>query len=130
MATYYGTTSPSSQANPPRALTQPLASNPAIKGSTMYLSTQGSTAANDPNAPGGGGGTLWSYVSTNSSTDCQASNFFSDGFYMGMRPGDIVLGVSFTSLGSSLVTWMGAVVSVSTAGASLSTGSVMTSTFN
>ena len=127
---YYGSTQASSIANPPRLLTNPLATNSAIAGSTEYLSTQGSTAANNANAPGGGGGQLWFYASTNLTTDLVAANFFSDGFYIGMRAGDIVQGAQFSSLGSSVTTFMGAIVSVSTAGASLSTGSVMTSTFN
>ena len=127
---YYGTTQASSIANPPRELTAPLAVNPALIGSTQYLSTQGSTAANNPNGPGGGGGALWFYASTNLTTDIVATNFFSDGFYIGMKAGDIVQGAQFSSLGSTVTTFIGAIVSVSTAGASLSTGSLMTSTFN
>lgn len=127
---YYGATQSSSLANPPRQLIAPFANNPAIAGSTQYLSTQGSTAANNPNAPGGGGGGLWYYASTNLTTDLTAANFFSDGFYLGMRAGDVVIGAQFSSLGSSVTTFQGAIQSVSTAGASLSTGSLMTSTFN
>jgi hypothetical protein len=126
---YYGSTQSSSIANPPRQLVAPFATNPALTGSTMFLSTQGSTAANNPNGPGGGGGGLWFYASTNLTTDLVAANFFSDGFYLGMRPGDIVQGAQFSSLGSSVTTFMGTIVSVSTAGASLSTGSLITSTF-
>lgn len=126
---YYGTTQASSIANPPRQLTAPFAVNPALAGSTQYLSTQGSTAANNPNGPGGGGGGLWFYASTNLTTDLTATNFFSDGFYIGMKAGDIVMGAQFSSLGSTVTSFMGAIVSVSTAGASLSTGSLMTSTF-
>ena len=126
---YSGTTAASSVANPPRQLVAPFAQNPAIAGSTMFLSTAGSTAANNPNAPGGGGGGLWFYASTNLTTDLTAANFFSDGFYIGMRPGDIVQGAQFSSLGSSVTTFIGAIVSVSTAGASFSTGSLITSTF-
>ena len=127
---YFGTTQLSSVANPPRSLIMPFGQNPAIVGSTMFLSTQGSTAANNPNGPGGGGGGLWFYASTNLTTDLTASNFFSDGFYLGMKPGDVVMGAQFSSLGSSVTTFTGAIVSVSTAGASLSTGSLITSTFN
>jgi hypothetical protein len=47
-----------------------------------------------------------------------------------MRAGDVVMGVQFSSLGSSVTTFLGAINSVSTAGASLSTGSLMTSTFS
>ena len=130
---YFGSTAASSVANPPRQLVAPFATNPALAGSTEYLSTQGSTAVNNPNAPGGGGGGLWYYSSTNLTTDLSASGqqpFFTDGFYLGMRAGDVVMGAQFTSLGSSVITFTGAIVSVSTAGAALSTGSFMTSTFN
>lgn len=126
---YFGSTQLSSVANPPRMLVAPFASNPALSGSTQFLSTQGSTAANNANAPGGGGGNLWFYTSTNLTTDLTAANFFSDGFYLGMKAGDIVQGAQFSSLGSTVTTFMGAIVSVSTAGASLTTGSLMTSTF-
>jgi hypothetical protein len=105
---YFGTTQLSSVANPPRLLIAPFATNPAISGSTMFLSTQGSTAANNPNAPGGGGGQLWFYASTNLTTDLTATNFFSDGFYIGMRPGDVVHGVQFSSLGSTVTVFTGA----------------------
>lgn len=127
---YFGTTAGSSVSNPPRQLVAPFAVNPALAGSTEFLSTQGSTAANNANAPGGGGGGLWFYASTNLTTDLTVANFFSDAFQIGMRAGDVVQGVQFTSLGSSVITFMGAINSVSTAGASLSTGSLMTSTFN
>lgn len=127
---YYGSTQSSSIANPPRLLVGPFATNPALSGSTEYLSTQGSTAANNPNGPGGGGGQLWFYASTNLTTDLTATNFFSDGYYLGMRAGDVVNGVQYSSLGSTVTVFTGAIVSVSTAGASLSTGSLMTSTFS
>ena len=127
---YFGTTSASSVSNPPRQIATGMASNPVISGSTQFLSTQGSTAANNPNAPGGAGGGLWFYASTNLTTDIVAANFFSDGFYLGMRAGDMVMGCQFSSLGSSVQTFLGAIVSVSTAGASLSTGSLNTSTAN
>lgn len=125
---YFGTTQASSIANPPRMVSAPFASNAPVTGSTAFLSTQGSTAAY-ANAPGGNGGSLWVYSSTNLTTDIVAANFFSDGFYLGMKPGDIVMGSQFTSAGSSVITFQGSVQSVSTAGASLSTGSLMTSTF-
>lgn len=126
---YFGSTQLSSIANPPRQLIAPMAVNPAIAGSTQFLSTQGSTAANNPNGPGGGGCSLWGYSSTNLTTDLTAANFFSDGFYLGMKAGDLIQGNQFTSLGSSVITFHGSIVSVSTAGASLSTGSLLTSTF-
>jgi hypothetical protein len=127
---YFGTTAASSVSNPARSLIHPFAANPVVIGSTQFLSTQGSTAANNANGPGGGGGGLWYYASTNATTDLTVANFFSDGFYLGMKAGDPIICVSFTSLGSSVQTAIGAIVSVSTAGASLTTGSLMTSTFN
>lgn len=127
---YFGTTQLSSVSNPPRQLVAGLASNAALLGSTQFLSTQGSTAANNPNAAGGGGGGLWYYASTNLTTDLTATNFFSDGFYLGMRAGDLVMGAEFSSLGSTVTTFIAAIVSVSTAGASMSTGSFNSSTFN
>lgn len=126
---YFGTTSPSSQSNPPRQLVAPFATNPALVGSTEFLSTQGSTAANNANGPGCGGGGLWFYSSTNLTTDLTGANFFSDAFYIGMRAGDVVMGNQFTSAGSSVITFTGSISSVSTAGAALSTGSLITSTY-
>ncbi len=130
---YYSSTVASSLANPPRQLTAPFGANPAQAGSTEYLQPSNSTSGNNFNAPGGGGGGLWFYASTNLTTDLTASGnqpFFTDGFYLGMRAGDMVMGCEFTSVGSSIVTFLGAVVSVSTAGAALSTGSFNTSTAN
>lgn len=127
---YFGTTQLSSVANPPRQLVAPFACNPALVGSTEFLTTQGSTATNNPNAPGGSGGGLWFYSSTNLTTDMTVANFFSDAFYLGMRAGDVVMGSQFTSAGSSVITFQGTIGSVSTAGAALSTGSLITSTFN
>lgn len=126
---YFGTTAASSQSNPPRQLVAPFANNPAIVGTTEFLTTQGSTASY-ANAPGGVGGGLWYYASTNSSTDMTVANFFIDAFYIGMRAGDMVIGVQYTSAGSSVITFQGALNSVTTAGAALSTGSLITSTFN
>lgn len=125
---YSGASAASSLANPPRQLIAGFASNPAIVGTTEFLSTAGSTAAY-ANAPGGQGGGLWYYASTNATTDLTGSNFFSDAFYLGMRAGDVVMGVQFSSAGSSATTFLGAIASVTTAGANLSTGSLITSTF-
>lgn len=116
---YSGSTAGTTLANPPRQLIAGVASIPQ----TTSLTTA-------PAAAGGQGGGLWYYVSTNATTDLTASNFFSDGYYLGMRPGDVVMGAQFSSAASSLVTFIGAITSVSTAGASLSTGTLITSTFN
>lgn len=116
---YSGTTAASSVSNPPRMVVG--ASIGEVPGTTGL-----STA---PASPGNQGGQMWFYSSTNLTTDLVASNFFSDGYYLGMRPGDLVMGVQFSSAGSTVTTFQGAVTGVSTSGASLSTGSLMTSTF-
>jgi hypothetical protein len=129
---YFGTTQASSVANPPQLIAGPFAQNPFQTGSTMFLTTQGSTAAQNTNNSGGRsmGAQLWTYVSTNETTDVTGANFFVDAAYIGMRAGDLVMGAWFTSQGSSAVCFLGLITSVSTAGASLSTGSLITSTFN
>lgn len=73
---------------------------------------------------------VWLYNSTNLTTDIVAANFFSDGWYLGMRPGDIVMGTQYTSAGSSVLSFLGSISSASTAGAAFTTGSLMTSTFS
>ena len=116
---YSGSTASSSVANPPRQLVQSIGANHGTNGLTTT-----------PSAPGAQGGGLWFYASTNLTTDIVASGFFSDGKRLGMRPGDVVMGVQFTSAGSSVISFMGAVTGITTAGAaSLSTGSLVTSTF-
>lgn len=123
---YFGTTQASSLANPPRNLIVDMSSPPvgaAVAGSSVL-----STA--NPAGPGTQGGGLWYYNSTNLTTDITQPGFFSDGLQLGMRPGDLVFGVQFSSAGSTVTTFQGAVASVTSTGASLSTGSLMTSTFN
>lgn len=116
---YYGSTQSSSLANPPRLLVGPMATIPQTTGLSTATATQHQQ-----------GGQLWFYSSTNLSTDVLASNFFTDGYYLGMRPGDVVIGNQFSSAGSSVQTFIGTVSAVSTSGASLSTGATLTSTFN
>lgn len=115
---YSGSTAGSTSANPPRKLMDGIAANQGTTGLTTA-----------PNVPGGQGGAIWVYTSTNLTTDLVASGFFTDGKSLGMRPGDIVMGSQFSSAGSSVTTFMGVITGVSTSGASLSTGSLMTSTF-
>lgn len=118
---YSGSTAASSVANPPRQL--------LTAGMSMLTGSTGLTTA--PSAPNGQGGGLWFYCSTNQSTDIAATGFFTDGKALGMRPGDMVMGVQFTSAGSSVTTFYGAITSISSAGAAtISTGSLITSTFS
>lgn len=118
---YYGTTQATTLVNPPRLVIGGALYG--VNGATTGLSTA-------PASPNNQGGSLWFYASTNLTTDIVASNFFSDGYYIGMRPGDAVYGVQFSSAGSSVTTFFGAITGVSTSGASLSTGSLITSTFS
>lgn len=73
---------------------------------------------------------VWIYSSTNLTTDLTAANFFTDGYYLGMRPGDIVMGSQYTSAGSSRIAFQGIISAATTSGAQFTTGSVMTSTFS
>lgn len=117
---YSGATAASSVANPPRLLARGQMTGPV---NSTGLTTAG-------NSPGNQGGGLWFYASTNLTTDLTSTGFFSDGFYLGMRPGDMVMGVQFSSAGSSVTTFMGGITAVSTDGANFSTGSLVTSTFS
>lgn len=118
---YSGATAASSVANPPRC----------VAGGGLYGvagDTTGLTTA--PDAPNNQGGSMWFYASTNLTTDVFAAGFFSDGKALGMRPGDLVFGVQFSSAGSSVQTFVGAVTAITTAdAATLSTGTMITSTF-
>lgn len=79
----------------------------------------------------GGGGDVWLYNSTNLTTDMTVANFFSDAYYLGMKQGDIVMGAQAAAAGSTTqIAYFGILGAVSTAGAALSTGGTMTSTFN
>lgn len=98
-ASYVGTTAASSLANPPFEL----------------LNTLGGQG--NRNCPGTA---IWSYVSTNTSTEVTTANFFTDGFYLGMKVGDIVFCVYQTSAGStSPLPYMGCVAVSSTSGVTL-----------
>lgn len=115
---YAGSTAASSVANPPRC----------IAGGALYGvpgDTTGLTTA--PDSPNNQGGSVWFYSSTNKTTDITASNFFSDGYRLGMRPGDLIQGNWFTSAGSSVITFVGSITGVSTSGASVASGSLITS---
>ena len=118
---YQSSTAASSVANPPRCLV------PSFSGlaGTTNLST-----ANGANTYREQGGGLWFYASSHGSTQVQDSNFFTDAKDLGIKPGDVLLGFQWTTAGSSIVTYMGVFAAVSTAGANLSTGGTITSTFN
>lgn len=116
---YSGSTAASTVANPPRLIVGRFAGLPATTGLSTIDIRQASQ-----------GGNLWFYSSTNLTTDlAPATTFFTDGWYLGMRAGDAVYGVQFSSAGSSVTTFIGGIVTASTAGCGMSTGSLMTSTF-
>jgi hypothetical protein len=90
-----------------------------------------STAPQNPNAQGA---QLWSYCSTNKTTDLNAgtAKTVTDGYYLGMRPGDVAMVTQFTSAGSSVILSFHVVATVNaTAGtAVLSTGAIISSTYS
>lgn len=104
---YSGTTAATTVANPPIQLTKGLGGG-VQSGST-----------------GGTGTGLWFYSSTNGTTEVHASNFFTDAYYLGMKAGDVVIGVSNT--GSSAHVWVGVLGAVTTSGAATN-ASVIAST--
>lgn len=112
--TYYGTTAASTNSNPPRLLVERLGG--------LAASTQLSTAVGGGMSPyrmqAGG---LWIYNSSDPVATVKGANYFSDGDRLGMRPGDVVISVYWTTLGSSQTVSMNVVNSVTTNGASLST---------
>lgn len=117
---YQGTTELSSVANPPRLLI------PRIGG--LPNSTQLSTAVGT-NPWKEQAGALWLYASSHS-TEIFATNFFTDAKLLGMRPGDILMYVGWTTLGSTANFGIGVIRAVSSDGAGLTTGGSITSTFS
>jgi len=76
---------------------------------------------------GVGAKSIWLYNSSHSTTQLTDTAFFVDAYYIGMKQGDIVMGVTCT--GSSVGVYMAALGAVTTAGAALaSTGGVLSST--
>lgn len=98
---YKGSTELSSVANPPRAI---IAGMWGIRSTTVLPSSVG-------------GQNVWFYNTTDSSTDLVTANWFTDGFYLGMRQGDLIMG-SFTT-GSSVSAYMGVIGAVTTAGCAI-----------
>ncbi len=111
MATYFGSTAAQGLQNPPSPVWGPIARG---NGTTLGFGADG-------------GVSLWLYGSTNNDTDVattsSAAPFISDAYYIGMRPGDILLGSYMSSIGSTtgMYTYRLQCVAVSTAGAMFST---------
>lgn len=118
---YSGSTATTTAANPPR-----LTSHGGLCGPSGGVTSTGlSTAPNSPNLQGG---RIWTYVSTNKTTDLTNGTFFADGDDIGMRPGDLVFAVQFTSAGSSVIVSLHPVTGVSTSGAALGGSQLMSTT--
>lgn len=122
---YLGSTQATSLANPPRAILSRFSGAPASTQLSTAVPSDGARSAYNTQ-----GGAVWGYWSSHGSSEVCDTNFFSDAWYIGIRPGDILLGVQWTTLGSSIVMYQGVFRSVSTAGANLTTGTLITSTFN
>ena len=104
----------SSTGNPPSRIDSGLLSQRNVRESTSA----------------GEGGALWTYTSTNLTTDLTAASFFSDAADRGMRNGDILISATYStesSTGHILV--IGMIAFDSTSAASLSTDGTITSTF-
>lgn len=120
---YLGSTAATSLANPPRCLISGFAGQPKSTQLSTGIPSDGARSAYNFQ-----GGSVWLYNSSHGSTEVMDTNFFTDAQNLGIRPGDILMGAQWTTLGSSIVMYMGMFRSVSTAGANLSTGGTITST--
>ncbi len=111
---YSGSTAASSVANPPSRVATGLLSQRNIRESTSVAE----------------GGSLWTYVSSNLTTDLTSSGFFSDAGNLGMRNGDILIAGQYSTESSTdHIVAIGMIAFDSTSAASLSTGGTVTSTF-
>ena len=114
---YSGTTAASTLTNPPMLVAKGLGGSIINNGST--------------NGTGTG---IWLYTSTNSATEASSGTnsgaFFSDALAMGMKNGDVMIMVGAT--GSSVGIAIGVIQGITSTGAGgyLSTGSMISSTFN
>lgn len=124
---YQGSTAASSVSNPPVNLVQGLSAggfSTAVSTSINLGSTQiGSTLFSLPGRAIGN--SVWFYASTDGTTTVLGSSYFSDGFKLGMRCGDLLFGVFSSSQNSTTQNfYIGIVgnVSSTSGGADLSTG--------
>ena len=116
---YSGSTAASSVANPPRLLVGQFAGLPGSTGWSTAITQQR-----------GFGGNVWFYGSTHTSTEIQTATFFTDGWFLGMRAGDLLFSAHLTSVGSTMTLQMGLITNASTSGCGPSTGSCITSSFS
>lgn len=116
---YSGSTAASTVANPPRLLIPRLGGLP---NSTELSTAVGTNPYREQ------GGALWYYSSSDPPATVTASGYFTDARELGMRPGDIVMGIGWTTLGSSVHMFIAPVFAVSTNGAEISTAGYVSTT--
>ena len=105
---YVGTTAASSVANPPILIARGLA------GGILGSSVQGTG--------------LWFYSTTDLSSVLSTGSYFTDGLFLGMRVGDVVIGAAGGSIGSTAqFAYQGLIMTATTAGCALSTAATQTS---
>jgi hypothetical protein len=121
---YSGTTAASSVSNPPRGLVSRFADS-GLNSTTLSTAIPASGGASPYRTQGGG---LWVYSSSHPSSTVLADNFFTDAKPLGMHPGDVLFIQKWTTAGSSVTLTLATVVSVSTAGALMSTSQYISST--
>lgn len=110
---YSGSTALSSAANPPRAVS---GVNMWGKRSTSLVTSSKIVGQN-----------LWMYNTTEGTTDLVSNTFFTDGFYLGMREGDLIMGAVCT--GTSATMYAGVIGPVTTDGCGIaSTNGFVSST--
>ena len=110
---YKGSTSLSSDANPPRAM---FAGMWGARSTNVLPSTLG-------------GQNVWLYNTTDGSSATIDANWFVDGFFLGMKEGDLIMGAATT--GSSVSFYAGVIGPVTTAGCNVnSTGAMVGSSLS
>lgn len=120
---YYGTTAATTDRNPPICLTGGIG-QPSRNTYNSVLSP--STAQS--NAQYVGGGNVWYYRSSDSSTIATSVGYFTDGLQLGMKTGDVMMYVHQSSYGTSPDLAFGVLVSSnSTAGFNMAAGGVIQS---
>ena len=103
-ATYNGTTAGSTSQNPPSVVAQVM-------------------MGDIDNSPGLKGGRIWYYHSTNFSSDIEGGGtpVILDGLALGMKAGDLLIGVQATAASVTPFTFITPIIAVTTAGAAIST---------
>ncbi len=83
----------------------------------------------DESTAAAGGGSVWTYTSTNSLAGVKGANYFTDAKRLGMRSGDIILCSLRTGEGSSVQVFAaGVICEVSSNGAQMSSEGFASST--